>query len=89
MEACRHGGLTELGDAELTEQEEMSLSGHRSPDALRRYVKKTEAQRLAATRKRRAWVLQEEHARNESQNERRKSRVRMTTMRTNVLVVTI
>jgi integrase len=69
MEACRHGGLTELGDAELTEQQEMNLSGHRSPNALRRYIKKTESQRLAAIRKRRAWVLQEEHARNESQNE--------------------
>lgn len=68
MEACRHGGLTELGDAQLTEQEEMSLSGHRSPDALRRYIKMTEQQRLSATRKRRAWVLEEEHARNASQN---------------------
>ena len=69
MEACRHGGLTELGNVELTEQQEMSLLGHRSPNALRRYIKKTESQRLAAIRKRRAWVLQEEHARNESQNE--------------------
>jgi len=73
MEAYRHGGLTELGDAELTEQEEMSLSGHRSPDALRRYIKKTEKQRLSATRKRRAWRLQEEHARNESQNNSQKA----------------
>jgi IS5 family transposase len=71
MTACRHGGMTELGDAELTEQGVMSLSGHRSPDAARGYVKKTEAQRLAAARKRRAWVLDLEHARNESQNERR------------------
>ena len=69
MEACRHGGLTELGNVELTEQQEMSLLGHRSPNALRRYIKKTESQRLATIRKRRAWVLQEEHARNESQNE--------------------
>ena len=71
MTACRHGGMTELGDAELTEQGVMSLSGHRSPDAARGYVKKTEAQRLAAARKRRAWVLEIEHARNESQNEHR------------------
>ena len=69
MEACRHGGLTELGNVELTEQQDMSLSGHRSPNALRRYIKKTESYRLAAIRKRRAWVLQEEHALNESQNE--------------------
>jgi IS5 family transposase len=71
MTACRHGGMTELGDAELTEQGVMSLSGHRTPDAARSYVKKTDAQRLAAARKRRAWVLELEHARNESQNEHR------------------
>lgn len=71
MTACRHGGMTELGDAELTEQGVMSLSGHRSPDAARGYVKKTDVQRLAAARKRRAWVTELEHARNESQNETR------------------
>ena len=32
MTACRHGGMTELGDAELTEQGVMSLSGHRTPE---------------------------------------------------------
>lgn len=69
MTACRHGGMTELGDAELTEQGVMSLSGHRTPEAARGYVKKTEAQRFAAARKRRAWVLNLEHAANESQNE--------------------
>jgi hypothetical protein len=31
LAACRHGGLTELGDAQLTEQGVMSLSGHRTP----------------------------------------------------------
>jgi hypothetical protein len=71
MTACRHGGMTELGDAELTEQGVMSLSGHRTPDAARGYVKKTDIQRLAAARKRRAWVMELEHARNESQNEPR------------------
>jgi hypothetical protein len=69
MTGCRHGGMTELGDAELTEQGVMSLSGHRSPEAARGYVKKTEAQRLAAARKRRAWVLDSEHRPNKSQNE--------------------
>lgn len=73
MTACRHGGMTELGDAELTEQGVMSLSGHRSPEAARRYVKKTDAQRLSASRKRRAWVQDLEHARNESQNDHQKS----------------
>jgi hypothetical protein len=69
LTACRHGGMTELGDAELTEQGVMSLSGHRSPEAARGYVKKTEVQRLAAARKRRAWVVELEHVWNESQNE--------------------
>jgi len=69
MTACRHGGMTELGDAELTEQGVMSLSGHRTPDAARGYIKKTDTQRLAAARKRRAWVVDLEHAKNESQNE--------------------
>mgnify|MGYP001827697281 CR=1 FL=1 len=56
LEACRHGGLTELGDAELTEQEVMGHSGHRTPQAARLYVKRTERQRLAAARKRGAFV---------------------------------
>lgn len=55
MDTCRHGGLTELGD-EITEQGIMSLSGHRTPDAARGYVKRTEKQRLSAARKRRALV---------------------------------
>lgn len=72
MTACRHGGMTELGDAELTEQGVMSLSGHRTPDAARGYVKKTDAQRLAAVRKRRAWVEKLEHPEYKSQNGSRK-----------------
>lgn len=56
LEACRHGGMTELGDAGLTEQEIMSLSGHATPAAARLYVKRTEQQRLAAAIKRRAAV---------------------------------
>ena len=59
LTACRHGGMTELGDAELTEQGVMALSAHKSPDAARLYVKRNERQRRAAARKRRAWVEQE------------------------------
>lgn len=54
LAACRHGGMTELGDAGATEAEVMASSGHRTPDAARLYVKRTEAQRLAAARKRKA-----------------------------------
>jgi hypothetical protein len=53
LEACRHGGMTELGDLELTEQEIMSLSTHATPAAARLYVKRTERQRLQAAVKRR------------------------------------
>jgi hypothetical protein len=56
LAACRHGGLTELGDAELTEQGVMALSGHLTPDAARLYLKRTEAQREVGLLKRRAWV---------------------------------
>lgn len=56
LDACRHGGMTELGDAGITEQGIMALSGHKTPNAARLYVKKTEAQRLEASRLRRAWV---------------------------------
>ena len=31
LTACRHGGMTELGDAEMTEQQTMALSGHQDP----------------------------------------------------------
>ena len=72
LAACRHGGLTELGNAEITEQGVMALSGHRTPDAARLYVKRTETQRVTAARKRRAWIESNrngEHTEVESQNE--------------------
>jgi hypothetical protein len=71
LAACRHGGLTELGDAELTEQGVMALSGHRAPDAARLYMKRTDIQRAIAARKRRAWVdstANKEHSEFRSQN---------------------
>jgi len=60
LEACRHGGMTELGDYELTEQEIMSLSTHATPTAARLYVKRTEKQRLKAAVKRRVGVAPRE-----------------------------
>jgi hypothetical protein len=56
LAACRHGGMTELGDAGLTEPQIMSLSAHETPDAARVYVKRTELQRVTAARKRRQFV---------------------------------
>ena len=56
LDACRHGGLTELGDAGATEFEGMAASMHKTPQALRLYVKRSEQQRVAAGRKRRSYV---------------------------------
>ena len=56
LDACRHGGMTELGDAELAEQGVMALSGHKTPRAARLYVKRTELQRVRAAAKRRDFV---------------------------------
>lgn len=55
LAACRHGGLTELGNAGATEAEGMALSSHSTPAAFRLYVKRTDEQRRSATRKRRNW----------------------------------
>ena len=53
----------------MTEQAIMSLSDHATPQAARLYVKKTEQQRTAAARKRRAWVeAQAEQEADESRN---------------------
>jgi integrase len=56
LDSCRHGGMTELGDAELVEQGVMALSGHRTPQAARLYVKRTEHQRVRAATKRRNFI---------------------------------
>ncbi len=50
----RHGGFTEGGDAELTDQEIMAQGGHRSRKVLPRYVKRTLKQMASAAKKRRA-----------------------------------
>lgn len=56
LAGCRHGGMTLNGDAGLTEQQTMSLSGHATPQAARGYVKRTAAQRLAGARARRDFI---------------------------------
>jgi hypothetical protein len=63
LDACRHGGMTQLGDAELAEQGVMALPGTRRPQAARRYVKRTERQRVTAAVKRRGFVEANETAR--------------------------
>jgi hypothetical protein len=58
LDACRHGGMTELAETELTEEQEMSLSGHRTPEAKRRYVNKTAKLRQLAAERRRRGILE-------------------------------
>jgi hypothetical protein len=56
LAACRHGGMTELGDAGLTEPQIMSSSAHETPAAARLYVKRRELRRVTAARTRRQFV---------------------------------
>lgn len=53
LDACRHGGMTELEEAELTDGQGRALSGH-SSRAYEGYAKRTTLRALAATRKRHA-----------------------------------
>lgn len=50
----RHGGLTELGDADLTDTQIRALSRQKSTKVLPRYIKRTQRQIIAGTVKRRA-----------------------------------
>jgi hypothetical protein len=53
LDACRHGGMTELEEAELTDGQGRALSAH-SSKAYDGYAKRTEKRMLAATRRRTA-----------------------------------
>jgi hypothetical protein len=57
LDACRHGGLTELEEAELTDGQGRALSAHRSQQSYEGYAKRTMRRALAATRKRYAHRL--------------------------------
>jgi hypothetical protein len=67
LDACRHGGMTELEEAELTDGQGRALSAH-SSKAYDGYAKRTQKRALAATRKRHAYVLADKE-RTEFQNE--------------------
>lgn len=56
LDACRHGGMTELEEAELTEGQGRALSAHRTRESYAGYAKRTAPRILAATRKRHAHV---------------------------------
>jgi hypothetical protein len=53
----RHGGMTELEEAELTDGQGRALSAHKSQQAYEGYAKRTMGRALSATRKRHAHRL--------------------------------
>jgi hypothetical protein len=57
LDACRHGGMTELEVAELTDGQGRALSGHKTKQAYAGYAKQTLERALPATRKRHAHLL--------------------------------
>ncbi|UPT99294.1 hypothetical protein J4G48_0015115 [Bradyrhizobium barranii subsp. apii] len=59
LDACRHGGMTELEEAELTDGQGRALSMHSTQRSYEGYAKRTQARMLGATRKRHAHVLAE------------------------------
>jgi hypothetical protein len=64
LDACRHGGMTELEEAELTEGQGRALSAHRTKESYAGYAKRTEGRILSATRKRHAHALANQIATN-------------------------
>jgi hypothetical protein len=73
LDACRHGGMTELEEAALTEGQGRAMSGHKTAQAYRGSAKETFDRAQSATRKRHAHRLANETATN-VQNEGRLGR---------------
>jgi hypothetical protein len=69
LDACRHGGMTELEEAELTEGQGPALSGHKTAQAYRGYAKETMQRALAATRKRHAHLIAQKQVEEQSSKE--------------------
>ena len=57
LDACRHGGMTELEEAALTDGQGRALSAHKSKQSYEGYAKRTMERALSATRKRHAHRL--------------------------------
>ncbi len=57
LDACRHGGMTEVEEAALTDGQGRSLSAHKTASAYAGYAKRTMERTLSATRKRHAHRL--------------------------------
>jgi hypothetical protein len=79
LDACRHGGMTELEEAALTDGQGRALSAHKTTQAYSGYAKRTMERALSATRKRHAHLLANaagtefrNEARNQFRNDDRK-----------------
>jgi hypothetical protein len=59
LDSCRHGGMTEIEAAGLTDGQGRALSGHRSK-AYEGYAKRTDDRALIATRLRHRYILAEQ-----------------------------
>lgn len=57
LDACRHGGMTELEEAALTDGQGRALSAHKTASVYAGYAKRTMERTLSATRKRHAHLL--------------------------------
>jgi hypothetical protein len=57
LDACRHGGMTELEEAGLTDGQGRALSGHRTQRAYEGYAKRSLERALPAAKKRYAHLL--------------------------------
>jgi hypothetical protein len=66
LDACRHGGMTELEEAELTDGQGRALSTHKTQQSYEGYAKRTAKRMLSATRKRYAHRLVNEEIKNET-----------------------
>ena len=60
----RHGGMTELEEAELTDGQGRALSTHKTQQSYEGYAKRTAKRMLSATKKRHAHRMANEQATN-------------------------
>ncbi|RAH99217.1 hypothetical protein DLJ53_21980 [Acuticoccus sediminis] len=68
LDACRHGGMTELEEAGLTEGEGMALSAHKQAKAYHGYAKRTQERAVGPSLKRRAFRVAAEAPNGTSEN---------------------
>lgn len=61
LDACRHGGMTELEEAEINETQGRALSGHLSKRSYRGYAKMTKRRALGPTKRRIAFRRAKDH----------------------------